>query len=141
MAAYAEGFNLLARAGRGLQQQTADAETAPLTHPENYQFNLDVPAIAELWRHGSVVRSWLLDLTAEALTSDPQLDRFAGRVADSGEGRWTLQAGVDLGVPMPTLAAALFARFSSQNQNLYANKLLSAMRQQFGGHQEKKADS
>jgi 6-phosphogluconate dehydrogenase len=141
MAAYAEGFNLLAHAGRGLQQQTADAETAPLTHPENYQFNLDVPAIAELWRHGSVVRSWLLDLTAEALTSDPQLDRFAGRVADSGEGRWTLQAGVDLGVPMPTLAAALFARFSSQNQNLYANKLLSAMRQQFGGHQEKKADS
>jgi 6-phosphogluconate dehydrogenase len=138
MAAYAEGFNLLAHAGRGLQSQTADAETAPLTHPENYQFNLDVAAIAEVWRHGSVVRSWLLDLTAEALQADPQLQAYAGRVADSGEGRWTLQAGVDLGVPMPTLAAALFARFSSQNENLYANKLLSAMRQQFGGHQEKK---
>ncbi|MGE0114693.1 MAG: phosphogluconate dehydrogenase (NAD(+)-dependent, decarboxylating) [Steroidobacteraceae bacterium] len=141
MAAYAEGFNLLAHAGRGLQQQAADAETAPLTTPENYQFNFDVPAIAELWRHGSVVRSWLLDLTAEALQADPQLQGFAGRVADSGEGRWTLQAAVDLGVPMPTLAAALFARFSSQNENQYANKLLSAMRQQFGGHAEKKIDN
>ncbi len=138
MAAYAEGFNLLAHADRGLQQQTANAETAPLDHPENYQFKLDVPAIAELWRHGSVVRSWLLDLSAQALQADSQLQAFAGRVSDSGEGRWTLHACIDLGVPMPTLAAALFERFDSQGQNLYANKLLSAMRNQFGGHQEQK---
>lgn len=141
MAAYAEGFNLLAHAGRGLTERAADAETAPLTIPENYQFKLDVAAIAELWRHGSVVRSWLLDLSAQALQADPQLQNYAGRVSDSGEGRWTLQAAIDLGVPMPTLAAALFARFSSQNENLYANKMLSAMRQQFGGHVEKKTDS
>ncbi len=140
MAAYAEGFNLLAQAGRGSAEQTADAETAPLARPEHYQFNLDVAAIAEVWRHGSVVRSWLLDLSAQALQADPQLQSYAGRVSDSGEGRWTLQAAVDLGVPMPTLAAALFARFSSQNQSLYANKMLSAMRQQFGGHVEKKID-
>lgn len=139
MAAYAEGFNLLAHAGLGAQGKAADAETAPLANPQHYQFNLDVAAIAELWRHGSVVRSWLLDLTAEALQGDPQLQAYAGRVADSGEGRWTLQAGIDLGVPMPTLAAALFARFSSQHEDVYANKLLSAMRQQFGGHVEKKA--
>ena len=137
MAAYAEGFNLLTQAGRGLQPKPADAETAPLSHPEYYRFNLDVPAIAEVWRHGSVVRSWLLDLTAQALQADPQLSSYAGHVSDSGEGRWTLQAGVDLGVPMPTLAAALFTRFSSRDNDLYANKVLSAMRQQFGGHQEK----
>lgn len=137
MAAYAEGFNLLAHAGRGAQGKSVDAETAPLANPQHYQFDLDTAAIAELWRHGSVVRSWLLDLTAEALQADPQLQAYAGRVADSGEGRWTLQAGIDLGVPMPTLAAALFARFSSQHEDVYANKLLSAMRQQFGGHVEK----
>ena len=136
MVAYAEGFNLLAHADRGLQQQVANAETAPLDQPENYQFKLDVPAIAELWRHGSVVRSWLLDLAAAALNEDPQLESFAGRVSDSGEGRWTLRAGIDLGVPMPTLSAALFERFDSQGQNVYANKLLSALRKQFGGHHE-----
>ena len=141
MAAYAEGFNLLAHAGRGSTERNTDAETAPLATPENYQFKLDVAAIAELWRHGSVVRSWLLDLCAQALQADPQLQNYAGRVSDSGEGRWTLQAAIDLGVPMPTLAAALFARFSSQNENLYADKMLSAMRQQFGGHVEKKVDS
>ncbi len=139
MAAYAEGFNLLAHANRGLQSQTANAETAPLDQPENYQFKLDVPAIAELWRHGSVVRSWLLDLAAQALHADPQLEGFAGRVSDSGEGRWTLHAAIDLGVPMPTLSTALFERFDSQGQSVYANKLLSALRQQFGGHQEKKS--
>lgn len=139
MAAYAEGFNLLAHAGLGLVHRPPDAETAPLAHPENYQFNLDVAAIAEVWRHSSVVRSWLLDLSAQALQEDPQLKNFAGRVSDSGEGRWTLQAAIDLGVPMPALSAALFTRFSSQNENLYADKLLSAMRHQFGGHVEKKS--
>ncbi|MES1190591.1 MAG: phosphogluconate dehydrogenase (NAD(+)-dependent, decarboxylating) [Steroidobacter sp.] len=139
MAAYAEGFNLLAHADRGLQQQTINAETAPLDHPEHYQFKLDVPAIAEVWRHGSVVRSWLLDLAANALHEDPQLQGFAGRVSDSGEGRWTLHAAIDLGVPMPTLSAALFERFDSQGQSLYANRLLSALRKQFGGHQEQKS--
>jgi 6-phosphogluconate dehydrogenase len=137
MAAYAEGFNLLSHAGLGLQQRTADAETAPLAAPEHYQYNFDIPAIAELWRHGSVVRSWLLDLTAQALQADPALQHFAGRVTDSGEGRWTLQTAIDLGVPMPTLSAALFSRFSSRDEDQYANKLLSAMRQQFGGHKEK----
>jgi 6-phosphogluconate dehydrogenase len=139
MAAYAEGFNLLAHAGRGLHQSTADAETAPLATPEHYQYQLDVAAIAEVWRHGSVVRSWLLDLAAEALHMDPQLENFHGRVSDSGEGRWTLRAGIDLGVPMPALAAALFDRFTSQGEALLGNKLLSAMRQQFGGHAEKAA--
>jgi 6-phosphogluconate dehydrogenase len=141
MAAFAEGFNFLANAGRGLHERSADAETAPLAAPEHYQFDFDVPAIAEVWRHGSVVRSWLLDLSAEALKEDPELKHYEGRVSDSGEGRWTLQAAIDLGVPMPTLAAALFARFSSQNGGLYANKMLSAMRQQFGGHIEKKHDA
>jgi len=138
MAAYAEGFNLLSHADRGLQPQVANAETAPLDQPANYQFKLDVPAIAELWRHGSVVRSWLLDLAAQALHADPTLEGFAGRVSDSGEGRWTLHAAIDLGVPMPTLSTALFERFDSQGQSIYANKLLSALRHQFGGHQEKK---
>jgi 6-phosphogluconate dehydrogenase len=137
MQAFAEGFNLLTNAGRGLHERAADAETAPLATPEHYQFDLDVPAIAEVWRHGSVVRSWMLDLSAQALQDDPQLHNYAGRVSDSGEGRWTLQAGIDLGVPMPALAAAVFARFDSQNNAVYANKLLSAMRHQFGGHVEK----
>lgn len=138
MAAYAEGFNLLSHAGLGLVHRPADAETAPLTNPELYQYDFNIAAIAELWRHGSVVRSWLLDLTAQALHADPALQNFAGRVTDSGEGRWTLQAAIDLGVPMPTLSAALFSRFGSRDEDQYANKLLSAMRQQFGGHVEKK---
>ncbi|MGH6610597.1 MAG: NADP-dependent phosphogluconate dehydrogenase, partial [Burkholderiaceae bacterium] len=136
MASYAEGFNLLAHAGQGTEHRSADAETAPLGDREAYQYDLDVPAVAELWRHGSVIRSWLLDLTASALRSDPQLERFAGRVSDSGEGRWALRAAVDLSVPAPTLANALFARFSSRDEDAYANRLLSAMREQFGGHSE-----
>ena len=140
MAAYAEGLNLLAQADRGLAGRAADAETAPLARPEDYPFTLDVPAIAELWRHGSVIRSWLLDLTAEALHESPTLEGYSGHVSDSGEGRWTMQAAIDLGVPMPVLASALFERFGSQGQNVYANKLLSAMRKGFGGHGEKSAD-
>ncbi len=138
MSAYAEGFNLLAHAGRGHDDRTHDAETAPLAHPEAYRYDFDVAAIAEVWRHGSVVRSWMLDLTADALRDDPQLERYAGRVSDSGEGRWTLKAAIDLGVPMPTLASALFGRFSSRDEDKYANQLLSAMREQFGGHAEKR---
>ncbi|MGH8176371.1 MAG: phosphogluconate dehydrogenase (NAD(+)-dependent, decarboxylating) [Steroidobacter sp.] len=139
MAAYAEGFNLLAHAGLGGEGRVADAETAPLGDPEAYRYDFDVPAIAELWRNGSVIRSWLLDLTASALKDDPRLDRFAGRVSDSGEGRWALKAAVDLSVPAPTLANALFARFSSRDEDAYANRLLSAMREQFGGHAERAA--
>ena len=138
MAAYAEGFNLLAHAGRGNERRTADAETAPLAEPDAYRYQFDVAAIAEVWRHGSVVRSWMLDLTADALRDDAGLERFAGRVADSGEGRWTLKAAIDLGVPMPTLASALFGRFTSRDEDTYANQLLSAMREQFGGHAERK---
>jgi len=137
MAAYAEGFNLLAHAGRGSQRRSADAETAPLADAHLYQYQLDTAAIAELWRHGSVVRSWLLDLTAAAMQEDPALERYAGNVSDSGEGRWTLKAAIDLGVPAPTLATALFARFSSRDEDIYANRLLSAMREQFGGHAER----
>jgi 6-phosphogluconate dehydrogenase len=138
MAAYAEGFNLLAHAGRGNERRTADAETAPLAEPDAYRYQFDVGAIAEVWRHGSVVRSWMLDLTADALREDASLQRFAGHVADSGEGRWTLKAAIDLGVPMPTLASALFGRFTSRDEDTYANQLLSAMREQFGGHAERK---
>lgn len=137
MAAYAEGLNLLQAAGRGLERRTADAETAPLSHPEAYAFEFDLPAIAEVWRHGSVVRSWLLDLIANSLDKDPALDSFSGRVSDSGEGRWTLQAAIDLGIPTPILASALFARFSSRGEDAFANKVLSALRREFGGHQEK----
>lgn len=137
MAAYAEGFNLLRHASRGSHERSADAETAPLKSAESYQYEFDVPAIAELWRHGSVVRSWLLDLAANALGKDADLTQFQGRVSDSGEGRWTLNAAIDLGVPMPTLAAALFDRFSSQGEDTYSRKLLSALRHEFGGHQEK----
>jgi 6-phosphogluconate dehydrogenase len=138
MAAYAEGFNLLAHADRGEQRRSHDAETAPLSDPDVYRYRFDVAAIADVWRHGSVVRSWLLDLAATALRDDPHLERYAGRVADSGEGRWTLQSAIELAVPMPTLASALFARFSSRGEDSYANKLLSAMREQFGGHAETK---
>ena len=138
MAAYAEGFNLLKHAGRGKEERAADAETSPLAQPEAYQYDFDVAAIADLWRNGSVIRSWLLDLTAAALKEDSKLDGFSGHVSDSGEGRWALKAAIDLGVPMPSLSTALFARFSSRDEDAYANRLLSAMRKQFGGHHEKK---
>ncbi len=137
MAAYAEGFNLLAHAGIGNEEHAHDAETAPLMDPRALQYELDTGAIAELWRHGSVVRSWLLDLTAEALQQDAQLSDLRGTVSDSGEGRWTLQTAVDAAVPMPVLAAALFGRFSSRARDEYANRILSAMRRQFGGHEER----
>ena len=137
MAAYAEGFNILKHANAGKWQGTADAETAPLRHPEHYQYDLDLGQIAELWRRGSVVASWLLDLTATAFVSDPTLERFTGRVSDSGEGRWTLEAAIDESVPAHVLAAALFERFASQGEADFQNRLLSAMRFQFGGHVEK----
>jgi 6-phosphogluconate dehydrogenase len=137
MAAYAEGFNLLRAANVGKQSVAGDAETAPLREPRHYQYDFPLPEIAELWRRGSVVASWLLDLTAAALIADPSLKRFEGRVSDSGEGRWTLQAGIDEGVPTPVLTAALYERFSSRGAASYQDKLLSAMRYQFGGHIEK----
>jgi len=137
MAAYAEGFNILHRAGAGLDSQDADAETTPLRHPEHYQYRLDLAEIAEVWRRGSVIGSWLLDLTASALLESPDLSDFTGRVSDSGEGRWTIAAAVDQSVPTPVLSAALFQRFSSRGEADFANKLLSALRDQFGGHQEK----
>ena len=137
MAAYAEGFNILRHANAGKTARTADAETSPLRNPEYYQYDLDVGAIAELWRRGSVVASWLLDLTATALAADPTLARFAGRVSDSGEGRWTVEAAIDEGVPVHVLAAALFERFASQGEAEFQDRLLSAMRFQFGGHVEK----
>ncbi|MFI5348463.1 MAG: phosphogluconate dehydrogenase (NAD(+)-dependent, decarboxylating) [Elusimicrobiota bacterium] len=138
MAAYAEGLNILKNADAGARVQQADAETAPLREPEAYQYKLDVPAIAEVWRRGSVVSSWLLDLTAQALAADGELSGFSGRVSDSGEGRWTALAAVDEGVPAPVLTAALFGRFASRDGSAYADKVLSAMRKEFGGHDEKK---
>jgi 6-phosphogluconate dehydrogenase len=137
MAAYAEGMNLLAHANVGAHDQTHDAETTPLRNPEAFQFDLNVRDIAEVWRRGSVVSSWLLDLAATALVNDPTLGHFAGRVSDSGEGRWTVNAAVDAGVPVPVLSAALFSRFSSRGQAEFGNKVLSAMRFEFGGHVEK----
>lgn len=137
MAAYAEGLNLLAHANAGMQQASADAETAPLTNPRYFQYQLDVAAITEVWRHGSIVSSRLLDLTAAALARDPQLAGFAGRVSDSGEGRWTVQAAIEVGVPAPVLSAALYSRFESRGHAEFANKILSAMRLGFGGHLEK----
>ena len=137
MAAYAEGMNILRAANMGAKPRAADAETVPLRHPEFYRYDLDLPRIAELWRRGSVIGSWLLDLTAEALRRDPALDGFAGRVSDSGEGRWTLQAAIDEGAPAPVLSAALFGRFGSRGASEYADKLMSAMRFEFGGHHEK----
>jgi len=134
MAAYAEGFNLLRHAGIGLEDRRVDAETSPLRSPEHLAYELDVAAIAELWRHGSVVRSWLLDLTAAALRRDPSLESFGTAVADSGEGRWTVQAAIEAGVPVPTLATALFARFGSRGGEDFANRVLAAMRLEFGGH-------
>ena len=137
MAAYAEGFNLLQHADAGSSERVRDAETAPLRDPAALQYELDTGAIAELWRHGSVVRSWLLDLTAEALQKDARLTDLRGTVSDSGEGRWTLQTAVDAAVPMPVLSAALFGRFTSRERDDYANRILSAMRRQFGGHEER----
>ncbi len=134
MAAYAEGFNILRHAGVGAQSLTADAETTPLENPEAFRYDFEVAEIAELWRRGSVVRSWLLDLTAHALLHDPELTELSGRVADSGEGRWMLKAAIDEGVAAPVLAAALFERFSSRGTNDFANRVLSAMRREFGGH-------
>jgi 6-phosphogluconate dehydrogenase len=139
MAAYAEGFKLLHHADTGLQDRELDAETTPLAHPELYRYELDVAAIAELWRRGSVVASWLLDLTAAALHASPDLTEFTGRVSDSGEGRWTSIAAIETGSPAPVLATALFSRFSSRSEGEFANRLLSAMRSQFGGHAEKPA--
>jgi 6-phosphogluconate dehydrogenase len=141
MAAYAEGFNILKHASAGKASHAADAETAPLREPQFYQYDIDTAAVAELWRRGSVVGSWLLDLTALALRGNADLKNFAGSVADSGEGRWTLQAAIDEGVPAPMLSAALFDRFSSRGQADYADKLLSAMRLQFGGHVEQPKES
>ena len=138
MAAYAEGLNILKNADAGLRSQDADAETTPLREPEAYQYKLDVGAIAEVWRRGSVVSSWLLDLTAQALAADAELSDFSGRVSDSGEGRWTAMAAIDEGVPAPVLTAALFARFESRGNAGYADRVLSAMRKEFGGHDEKK---
>jgi 6-phosphogluconate dehydrogenase len=137
MAALAEGLNILHGANAGLVQRPDDAETAPMRHAEFYRYELDIPEITELWRRGSVVSSWLLDLTAAALAADPKLEHFTGRVADSGEGRWTVLAAVDEGVPTPVLANALFSRFSSQGNANFADKVLSALRMQFGGHVER----
>jgi 6-phosphogluconate dehydrogenase len=139
MAAYAEGLTILHHANVGAQARTADAETAPLTNPDLYQYDLDIPKVAEVWRRGSVVASWLLDLTAAALQESPDLAEFSGRVSDSGEGRWTVTAAIDEGVPAPVIATALFDRFISQGSADYTNKMLSAMRKQFGGHDEKKS--
>jgi len=137
MAAYAEGMNLLAHANIGQTTQSHDAETTPLRHPEEFQFDLNVRDIAEVWRRGSVISSWLLDLAATALVKDPTLDHFEGHVSDSGEGRWTIKAAVDAAVPVPVLSAALYSRFSSRGGAEFGNKLLSAMRFEFGGHVEK----
>jgi len=139
MAAYAEGLNIIKNADVGLRQQEQDAETTPLREPEAYKYQIDIGQVAEVWRRGSVVASWLLDLTAAALTDDTQLTEFSGRVSDSGEGRWTTLAAVEEGVPAPVISAALFGRFESRGDADYADRLLSAMRKQFGGHDEKKA--
>jgi len=136
MASYAEGLNVLHRANIGNESGEVSAELAPLEEPRYYQFDIDTPAVAEVWRRGSVIASWLLDLTASALHENPGLDGLAGRVSDSGEGRWTIKAAIDEGVPVPVLSAALYQRFSSRGEAKYADQLLSAMRQQFGGHQE-----
>lgn len=137
MAAYAEGLNILRGAGIGKHTHDIDAETTPLRDPELYQYDMNLPEITELWRRGSVISSWLLDLTAAALTTDPGLETFQGRVSDSGEGRWTVQAAIDEGVPAPVLTAALYARFSSRGEADFSNRVLSALRHQFGGHAEK----
>ncbi|HEX2427372.1 MAG TPA: decarboxylating 6-phosphogluconate dehydrogenase [Gaiellaceae bacterium] len=137
MAAYAEGLNIIANADIGKREREMDAETAPLERPELYQYDIDTTEVAEVWRRGSVIGSWLLDLTAQALYESPTLDEFAGRVSDSGEGRWTSIAAIDEGVPSPVLTTALYSRFASRGMDDFADKLLSAMRKQFGGHDEK----
>jgi 6-phosphogluconate dehydrogenase len=139
MAAYAEGLNILKNANAGTVERSTDAETTPLRNPELYRYDLDLPAVAEVWRRGSVIGSWLLDLTASALRHNPDLSNFKGRVSDSGEGRWTLQAAIDEGVPAPVISSALFNRFASRGDAEFADKLMSAMRFEFGGHLEKKA--
>jgi len=139
MAAYAEGLNILRHANVGLHGHSVDAETTPLREPAHYRYEMDLPEIAEVWRRGSVIGSWLLDLTAAALAADPTLDGYEGRVSDSGEGRWTVQAAIDEAVPVPVLSAALYARFSSRGQDDFANRLQSAMRHEFGGHDEQPA--
>ena len=136
MAAFAEGLNIIKQAGIGRRDHIVDAETTPLREPELYQYEFDIAEIAEVWRRGSVVGSWLLDLTAAALVQDPQLEHFSGRVSDSGEGRWTAHAAIDEGVPAPVLTASLFSRFASRGEDEFANKVLSAMRFAFGGHLE-----
>jgi 6-phosphogluconate dehydrogenase len=137
MAAFAEGLNILHNADIGRAEHEIDAETTPLREPELYQYDFDIADIAEVWRRGSVVGSWLLDLTAAALAQNPALEEFSGRVSDSGEGRWTAHAAIDEGVPAPVLTAALFSRFASRDEDEFANKVLSAMRFAFGGHLEK----
>jgi 6-phosphogluconate dehydrogenase len=139
MASYAEGLNILRHANAGKQQRTVDAETTPLRHPELYPYDLNLADIAEVWRRGSVIASWLLDLAATALLDSPDLAKFAGRVSDSGEGRWTIAAALDEAVPAPVLSAALYERFSSRGEDDFADKVLSALRYQFGGHEEKAA--
>jgi 6-phosphogluconate dehydrogenase len=137
MAAYAEGLNVLRAANVGNKQSTTDAETTPLRVPEHYQFDLNLADVSEVWRRGSVIASWLLDLTANALAADQDLKKFAGHVSDSGEGRWTIKAAIDEGVPVPVLTTALYERFASRGEADYQDKLLSAMRFGFGGHLEK----
>jgi len=138
MAAYAEGLNILKNANAGKVKREADAETAPLSDPHYYEYDLDIPEVAEVWRRGSVISSWLLDLTAAALQESPELAEYEGRVSDSGEGRWTSIAAIEEGVPAPVLTEALYSRFASRDLDDFADKVLSAMRKQFGGHDEKK---
>jgi 6-phosphogluconate dehydrogenase len=140
MAAYAEGLGILRRANVGKERHAIDAETTPLRDPEHYQYDLDLRDITEVWRRGSVIASWLLDLTAASLVKDPALSQFTGRVSDSGEGRWTIKAAIDEAVPAPVLSAALYQRFSSRNEADYEDRVLSAMRFGFGGHVEKAAE-
>jgi 6-phosphogluconate dehydrogenase len=139
MAAYAEGLNILHHANAGKHRSSADAESAPMRHPEHYQFDLNLADVVEVWRRGSVIASWLLDLTAIALRDSPDLGKFAGRVSDSGEGRWTVTAAIGESVPAPVISAALYARYSSRGEDDFADKVLSALRYQFGGHQEQSA--
>ncbi len=134
MEAYAEGLNILGHANAGKRQQKVDAETSPLEHPEVYQYDFNLADVAEVWRRGSVIRSWLLDLSAQALLADPELAAFRTQVSDSGEGRWTIKAAIDTSVPAPVLSAALYKRFSSRGEDDFANRMLSAMRNEFGGH-------
>ena len=141
MAAYAEGLNLLRHADAGLHERDQDAETSPLRDPQAYRYRFNIGQVAELWRRGSVIASWLLDLTAKALAEDPDLSGFSGQVSDSGEGRWTMLAAIDVGVPTPVISAALSSRFESRGNAAYADRVLSAMRKQFGGHDEKKGAS